>query len=430
VYDWELKPTDLDPALSHAWAGNVTGLRIAFASVGHIDLDWMSVYSGKAPNADGPSGPSAKVLNPDIEGGESLGPKLRGKEWDMTDPKDITHTYNVTGSAGGGVFDGTNAAPALNDPAVVFNLNCKTFKAADYHRFTVDMTYDGKFNVEDKVGGGMNQRVIWRVAGTPLDAGGKDLQNSDDLVIYPGRRRFTIDLQTNPPTAANDPDQAGLKLGWTGDIEMIRFDPNEDLGARHWQIHSMKLATDDMATAGTPFNIEWSDANFRPGGTATVSLSSSPDGTGATPIASGVAVGEGVNTTAWTADGAGSKWVVLTISRDGYESTSVSSGPITVGAFQPTFGINERGSDGIFADRDRCPGSQSAIVPGAPAPVAKSPIPTALALKPPKPSKAAKPAPATATGAAKPGAKPGAKPKNVKALAKAPKAIASKTPVN
>ncbi len=367
VYDFELKPSGLDAALNGPWAGKVTGLRIAFAGSANMDLDWMSVYGGRAPGDGGPSGPSAKVINPDIEGGQSLGPLLRGKEWDMTDASDISRQFNVSGSAAGGVFTGTNAGPTINDPTIYLNLGCKTFKAADFHRFTVDFTYDGQFSVEDKPGGGMNQRLIWRIAGTALTPDGKDLQNSEDIVIYPGRRRFTVDLKTNPPAEITDPNQNGPRRGWVDSIENVRFDPNEDLGARVWRVHSMKLAADDMVAPGSAFKIEWSDANYRPGGTATVALSSSPDGSGATPIASNVPVYEGVNTTAWTADGSGSKWVVLTINRDGSESRSVSTGPVTIGAPQYSFGVNERGKDGTLAVGDRCPGSASAAVAGKPA---------------------------------------------------------------
>jgi hypothetical protein len=411
VYDFELKPSTLDPALSGAWAGNITGLRLAFAGAAHMDLDWMSVYSGKAPSLAGPAGPSANVINPDIEGGESLGPKLRGKDWDMTDAADISRTYNVAGSAGGGVFNGTNASPATNDPALVMNLGCKTFKAADFHRFTVDMTFDGAFNVEDKPGGGMNQRVIWRIAGTPLSNNGTDLQNSDDLVIYPGRNRLSIDLATNPPTAITDEAQTAPRRGWVESIEHVRFDPNEDQGARKWQIHSIKLAADDMASAGSKFIIDWSDANFAPGGTATIALSSSPDGSNATPIASNVAVNDGKNTTPWTATGSGSKWVVLTINRGGYESTSVSTGPVTIGAPQYSFGVNERGKDGTLANGDRCVGSASAApttVPPSDTPATT--VPSVLALKPGKPAQSgqtAKPQAKSKTLAA--GKKPKAK---------------------
>jgi hypothetical protein len=367
VYDFALTPSGLDPALDAPWSGGATGLRLAFAGAAHMDLDWMSVYGGKAPSADGPVGPSANVINPDIEGGESLGPKIRQHDWDMDDPSDIKHTYNVQGSIANGSFNGVNAGPAVNDPAVVLNLGCKTFQAADFHRLTVDMTYNGPFNVEDRAGGGMNQRVIWRIAGTPLDPNGNDLQNSDDIVMYPGRRRFTVDLKTANPIDITDPAQAGPRKGWVGEIEKIRFDPNEDRGARSWKLHSVKLAADDMAAPGSPFAIEWSDANYRPGGSANVAISSSPDGSGATTIASNVPVNDGVNKTMWTAEGSGRKWVVLTINRDGYESRSVSTGPVNVSPIPSyQFGINERGSDGVFDVGDRCAGSASA--PAAPAP--------------------------------------------------------------
>ncbi len=365
VYDFALVANPSDPALARPWSGKATGLRLAFNGSASLSIDWMSVYSGPTPGADGPSGPAPVIVDPDREGGASVAPLLRGKEWDMSAPGDISRSFNVNGGVSGGSFQGTNAGPTMNDPTVVMNLGCRTFRADQFHRFTVEYDYDGVFNVEDKAGGGTNARVIWRVAGTPLTTNGVDLQNSDDLVIYPNQKRYTFDLLTNPVTAIVDPDQAGPKLGWTGEIEHVRFDPNEDRGARHWKIKSVKIAADDMAAPGTAFNIRWRDSQFAPGGVADIAIATDPSGAGAVPVATGVAVQAGENVTPWTAEGTGKRWVVLTIRRGGAESTVVSTGPVSIGTLAPTIGVNQRGSDGVLAAGDRCIGATGVGAPVA-----------------------------------------------------------------
>lgn len=363
VYDFALEANPSDPNLAHPWSGRVTGLRLAFNGGASIDLDWMSVYGGTAPGADGPVAPAPVIVDPDIEGGASVAPLLRGKEWDMSVGGDVSRTFNVSGGISGGSFNGTNAGPQTNDPAVVLNLGCKTFRAEQFHRFTVEYDYDGRFNVEDKAGGGANSRVIWRIAGTPLTTNGADLQNSEDIVIYPSQKRYTIDLRSDPVTAIVDPEQRGPRVGWVGEIEHLRFDPNEDRGARQWKIRSVKLAADDMAAPGTPFQIRWRDAAYAPGGVADIAIATDRYGGGAVPIASGVPVGPGENVTPWTAEGSGPRFVVLTIRRGGSESTAVSSGPVTVGSLSPSLGVNQRGSDGVYAAGDRCAGTAPAAQP-------------------------------------------------------------------
>ena len=89
-----------------------------------------------------------------------------------------------------------------------------------YHRFTADVCYDGGFSLADAPGGGMNARVAW------FDEGGQTFSETQDIVIYPGCNRMTIDLATNPAAAVND-EGTVYKAGWRGlRISRLRFDLN------------------------------------------------------------------------------------------------------------------------------------------------------------------------------------------------------------
>ncbi len=75
-----------------------------------------------------------------------------------------------------------------------------------------------------RLGGGMNARFAW------YDEGGQIWSETQDIVIYPGCNRMTIDLATNPAVAVND-ENTIYKAGWRGiRITQLRFDLNEDRG--------------------------------------------------------------------------------------------------------------------------------------------------------------------------------------------------------
>ena len=69
-----------------------------------------------------------------------------------------------------------------------------------------------------------------------FDEGGQTWSETQDIVIYPGRNRMTIDLATNPAVAVND-ESTVYKAGWRGlRISALRFDLNEDPGVRDFAL--------------------------------------------------------------------------------------------------------------------------------------------------------------------------------------------------
>ncbi len=332
TYDFALSPIG-EANLTTPWAGQIVSLRVALSpsSSTHFDVDWLQVSPSGSPVGEGLA-PVPQIDEPSITGGADYATISRnGDSWDFNEASDVHRLDNVAGTVSGGVFSGTNAGPAINDPAIGMRLG-RAFNGSDFHRVTVDYTYDGPFNLEDKVGGGTTARIIWRIAGTPLTKNGVDLQNSDDIVTYPNEKSFTVDLATANPADITDPTQNGPRVGWAGQmIEMLRFDPNEDRGPRSFRIDRIKVA--DVAAGEKSFDIVWKDNSFGAGTTADLYIDTDDHGFDGTQIASGLAVKPGRNVFTWTppAGTTGTWYVYVVHARNGQVGRAYSGGPVRIG---------------------------------------------------------------------------------------------------
>ncbi len=360
TYDFPLSAIN-EANLTTPWAGNIVSLRVALSPSAptHFDLDWLQVYPAGAPVGEG-IGPVPQVDQPDVTGGADYATIARnGDSWDFSEATDIHRLDNVRGSVADGVFSGTNAGPASNDPAIGLRL-ARAFNGSDFHRVTVDYSFDGPFNLEDKRGGGTVARIIWRVAGTPLTKNGADLQNSDDIVTYPNEHSFTVDMATPNPTDITDPTQNGPRVGWAGQlIEMLRFDPNEDRGERSFRVDRVKVA--DLDAAATSFDIEWHDNSFADGTTADLYIDTDRSGFDGTQIASGVPVKAGRNVFTWTpAPGTSGTWYVYVVHRrNGRVGRAYSGGPVRISGITSPSGYQ-------FGPVVDGPASQAGWVAGGP----------------------------------------------------------------
>lgn len=331
VYDVPLGVSSAGPV---NWGGRIISMRMAFAPYGptHVDVDWIRLTSAGGP-VDEWAGPTPVIDDPDITGGNDYATVSRsGDAWDFNEAGDILRLDNIAGAVANGQLSGTNAGPTVNDPGVTMRMPV-AFKGDDFHRVTVNFVNDGPFSLEDKVGGGANARMMWRIAGTPLRKDGQHNQVSRDVVIYPGQTSFTVDLKTDPSVAAVDPRQTAPKVGWAGQmIEMFRFDPNEDRGPRAFRVDNIKLADDDAGDTG--FTIRLHDA--RPGAGTTVSLFADNDRTGfdGTPIAENVDLSSGSAAVAWNppAGTKGTYWIYAVANRGGVVGRTYSTGPVRIGS--------------------------------------------------------------------------------------------------
>ena len=91
----------------------------------------------------------------------------------------------------------------------------------------------------------MNARFAW------YDEGGQIWSETQDIIIYPGCNRMTIDLATIAAVAVND-ENTIYKAGWRGQrITALRFDLNEDPGVRNFSLRDIRLADDAAFASGT-----------------------------------------------------------------------------------------------------------------------------------------------------------------------------------
>jgi hypothetical protein len=209
-----------------------------------------------------------------------------------------------------------------------------------YHRFTVDACNGGGFSLSDTAGGGMNGRFAW------IDRGRTDWTETQDFVVFPGCHRMTIDMLTDPASAVHD-EASQLITGWRGlEPSSLRFDVNEDRGARPVTIREIKLADDAAFSSSYP--ITFTDSNNTAGNTvADVYVTANRGLFDGTLIAQGVKVHAGVNTFNWNGSSAtgaplpnGTYWVYVTMRNGAKVGTGYSTGPVrkeAPGAGNPTY---------------------------------------------------------------------------------------------
>jgi hypothetical protein len=275
--------------------------------------------------------PQPVIDDPDVTGGADYASLSRGGDgWDMSQPSDVSgfgSSANI--SFANGILTATNAGippdQPINDPNFHLAMGPPPIVGSQFHRMTVKMSYDGPFDLRDAPGGGTMARLVWNTAS------GAGLQEGRPLVTYDhGQQVITVDLATNPPSAVNDPQGANTPVGWAGQlITDVRFDPNEDPGARTWHIDDLRIAENDRGNGSFP--IRFHDAAWHPGLTADFYYDRTGAGYAGTPIATGVPVGQGPNSLTWNAANVpAGTYSVYVVEHDSLGSTgrAYSTGPV------------------------------------------------------------------------------------------------------
>lgn len=301
-------------------AGMEPGTYRFYATAGGTTTGYSAPLTIDAP-------PLPVITDPDEAGGEDHATAVLGDAWDMSQTTDVAQLGNAANvSWSGGVLEATNGGPVRNDPFLILRQDA-TIDPARYHRLTVNTTYDGPFGLEDAEGGGAHGRWLWR-----RQDQGQTFQNGREIVTYTTVDTYTIDLATTPSGAI-----AESGPGWLGSpITTVRYDPNEDRGARRWRVDEISLRADDETTDRT-FDITWHDDAHATG--TTVDLYADRDGLGfdGQLIASGIAQTSGVNTYRWVADDVtdGTYWIHLRASDGVSTSRTYATGPVRVSGTAP-----------------------------------------------------------------------------------------------
>ena len=259
VYDLDLRNTSGNPpGYQTPWAGSMVrvellrgGSQTGANPLVDITLDWVRLRRADAPVSPPAGVPIPKVLTPNVEGGADYA-SSNGNPWDFDGPDDVALTGDMTNVAyANGEMTGTTIR---NDSFVELPLRSET-NPDRYHRATVEMCLDGPMGFANAPGGGMNARFAWLPENFPA------WSETQDIIVYPGCHRMTVDLSTTPPGAVND-EGTMFKRGWRGQrFEQFRFDINEDPGARNFSLREIKLA-DDAAFSGT-YDISYTDVGRR-----------------------------------------------------------------------------------------------------------------------------------------------------------------------
>lgn len=280
--------------------------------------------------------PPLPVLDsPDHKGGEDYATAVLRNPWDMSGPEDVAELGNVQNVRWeGGQLHATNGPPNQNDPYVRLRVGAGGIDASRYHRLTVNMSYDGPFGLADAPGGGTHGRLIWWRA----DTGDWVFHDSREIVNWTDRSIYSVQMRTNPPAAVEDPRSRAPIVGWAGGtVTYLRWDPNEDPGARSWRLDSVELRADHEAKGS--FDIRWHDRNPASDG-ATVSLYVDSDNHGfdGSRIASGLEQLPGPNLHRWdtTSVAPGTYWVWIEVDDGVSVARRYSTGPVvSLGGYRP-----------------------------------------------------------------------------------------------
>jgi hypothetical protein len=332
TYDFDLRDISANPpGYQLPWAGSMTRVELLRGGTPtgqnplvNITLDWVRLRRADAPVSP-PSGvPIPKVLTPNVEGGADYATS-NGNAWDFNGADDVVSTGDIANIAfANGEMSGATVA---NDSFVELPLRSET-NPDRYHRATVDMCLSGQMSFANAPGGGMNARFAWLPKGYPA------WSETQDIVVYPGCHRMTVDLSTTPALAVND-EGTVHQLGWRGQrFERFRFDINEDPGVRNFTLREIKFADD--AAFSTNYDITYTDAANQ-GGTADIWVTTNRGQFDGTLIAQSRPVTSGVNTFRWngtTATGAqmpnGTYWVYITMRKGSNVGTAYSTGPVRI----------------------------------------------------------------------------------------------------
>jgi hypothetical protein len=234
------------------------------------------------------SQPIVVIDSPSAQGCGDYALRAIGHRWVFTSPSSVAGIGDATDVTFSrtGVLSAVNAGPNRNDPYVLLRLGAGGINPKIYHRLTIVASYDGPFGLANAPGGGTLGRVLWK------EPGHTAYSQTNDLVMYPGLQTISLDMAM-PTATLTEPDGTAAQryaFSSAARVTILRWDPNEDPGARHWHLDSVTLSAD--CTTNTSIPLTWHDGRYTAGSVATVVAVS---GSRSVVLAQGLAENPGVN---------------------------------------------------------------------------------------------------------------------------------------
>lgn len=205
--------------------------------------------------------PQVTVIDPDAAGGADFATDVLGDPWDMADADDVAQLNGIVNAglvndAGQPALQG--AGTSSGDPQVtLLNGGSAIINTRRYRHLTFTLTLDTPFGLDGSLGQGSLTRVLW---GSQSGIDAATMTATNDLLIWPGRHTYTVDLSTL--TAANQ----GLEtecpfcptLPWLNhSVRFLRLDPHEATTGVTFRLAGVKLAAQDEVAAGGTFNVRY-----------------------------------------------------------------------------------------------------------------------------------------------------------------------------
>lgn len=205
--------------------------------------------------------PLVRVIDPDVTGGADFATEVLGNPWDLADAADVPVLEGVINST----VVNEAGAPALQatgtntgDPRVtLLNGGNVLINSGRYRRLTFTLTLDTPFGLDGGRGDGSLARVLW---GSQMLADSNSMTNTNDILIWPGRETYTIDL--SGLTVANGGIETECSIcqttPWlTSSVRFFRLDPHEATTGVTFRLAQVKLAAADEVMLGQSFDVRY-----------------------------------------------------------------------------------------------------------------------------------------------------------------------------
>ena len=207
--------------------------------------------------------PLPVIDSPSVAGCGDYATHYLGHPWTFTSTRSLAAHANVAALSftATGELSATNAGPQRNDPNISLPIARAGIPGRLYHRLTIVESYDGPFNLANSPGGGTMARILWQSPGHVV------LSQTAPLVTFTGKRSITVDMAM-PASQLTDPSGPASQrypFASASPITRLRYDPNEDPGARRWHLYSVRLATDCRVPLTSA--ITWHDTQYSAGST-------------------------------------------------------------------------------------------------------------------------------------------------------------------